>query len=83
MAGAPPELDERYGRLVEKIRAEADKIARDGAPPSAVADAVVHALTAKRPKVRYLVGSDAKSRAALARLLPDKVMDALLARALR
>jgi NAD(P)-dependent dehydrogenase (short-subunit alcohol dehydrogenase family) len=83
MQDAPPELDERYGTLVKKIRAEAEKIGRDGAPPDAVADAVVHALTAKRPKVRYLVGSDAKSRAALARLLPDKVMDALLARALR
>jgi NAD(P)-dependent dehydrogenase (short-subunit alcohol dehydrogenase family) len=80
---APPELEERYGKLMATVRAEADKIAREGAPPSAVADAVVDALTAKRPKVRYLVGGDAKSRAVLARLLPAKVMDALLARALR
>ena len=83
MENAPPEMHERYGKLAAKIREEADKIAREGAPPSAVADAVLHALTSSRPKTRYLVGSDAKSRAVLARVLPDKLMDALLARALR
>ena len=55
----------------------------DGAEPHAVAAAVARALTAKRPKTRYLVGRDAKSRAALAKPLPDRAYDALIARALR
>jgi hypothetical protein len=46
------------------------------------AKAIAHALTASRPKTRYLVGRDAKVRARLAKLLPDRVMDAAIGRAL-
>ena len=48
---------------------------------SSVAEAVEHALTAERPKTRYLVGRDAKIRAAIERL-PDRVRDRVLTRAL-
>ena len=41
------------------------------------------AMTADRPKTRYLVGRDAKSRWAIAKRVPDRVMDRLIARALR
>jgi hypothetical protein len=41
------------------------------------------AMTDRRPRTRYLVGSDAKLRARVARVLPDRAMDALIARALR
>jgi hypothetical protein len=51
-------------------------------PPQQVADAVAHALTASRPKTRYLVGRDAKMRAPVARVLPDRAMDAAIGRAL-
>jgi hypothetical protein len=43
---------------------------------------VGEALTARRPRTRYLVGRDAKVRAALAKRLPDRVMDSLIGRAL-
>jgi hypothetical protein len=43
-----------------------------------VVKAVVHALTAARPKTRYLVGRDAKVRALMVRLLPDRLADRLL-----
>ena len=46
--------------------------------PEVVADAVVHALQSRWPKTRYLVGSDAKVRAVISRLLPDRLMDALV-----
>jgi NAD(P)-dependent dehydrogenase (short-subunit alcohol dehydrogenase family) len=39
-----------------------------------VADAVEHALTAKRPKARYLVGTDAKLQSAISRL-PDRARE--------
>jgi NAD(P)-dependent dehydrogenase (short-subunit alcohol dehydrogenase family) len=82
MADAPPEADELYGELIRRIRSEADKLAREGLPPTAIAEVVAEALTSKRPKTRYLVGTDAKVRARLAGALPDKAFDALMARAL-
>jgi NAD(P)-dependent dehydrogenase (short-subunit alcohol dehydrogenase family) len=79
----PPEADELYGDLVESIRAESRKIAEErGLPPHAVAEVVEKALTARRPKTRYLVGRDAKFRAAVAKRLPDRTMDAMIGRAL-
>ena len=40
-------------------------------------------MTTDRPRTRYLVGRETKVQARLAQLLPDRVLDALLARALR
>jgi hypothetical protein len=39
-------------------------------------------LTADKPKTRYLVGRDAKMRAPMATVLPDRLMDAAIGRAL-
>jgi hypothetical protein len=44
-----------------------------------VAKAVEHALTATKPKTRYIVGPDAKRRARVERL-PDRLRDRLLTR---
>ena len=80
----PPEADELYGDMRRAITAESRRIATDrGLPPSAVAEVVGKAMTAPRPRTRYLVGSDAKQRARAAGMLPDRVMDRLIARALR
>lgn len=78
----PHSAHERYAPLIAAVRRVAERAARRGAPTSAVADAVVHALTASRPKTRYLVGPDARARAWVARL-PDRWRDALVARMLR
>jgi hypothetical protein len=65
------------------VRAETVKIEQErGLPPTAVAEVIGIALTADKPKTRYLVGRDAKLRAALAKRVPDRVMDALIGRAL-
>jgi NAD(P)-dependent dehydrogenase (short-subunit alcohol dehydrogenase family) len=83
MQGMPAEAMELYGGTVEKIRAESRKIAEErGLPPEAVAEVVGKALTTRRPKTRYLVGRDAKLRAAIAKRAPDRAMDALIGRAL-
>jgi NAD(P)-dependent dehydrogenase (short-subunit alcohol dehydrogenase family) len=55
---------------------------RSGVPPLEVAQAVEHALTAHRPKTRYVVGRDAKMRLVLTRLLPTRSMDRLVVRAM-
>jgi NAD(P)-dependent dehydrogenase (short-subunit alcohol dehydrogenase family) len=81
---ASPETRERYAPLERALRKEARRIATEsGLPPSAVAETIGRALTARRPRTRYLVGRDAKSRALAARILPDRAMDTLIARALR
>jgi NAD(P)-dependent dehydrogenase (short-subunit alcohol dehydrogenase family) len=83
-AGMPPEADALYGGLVDAMRRQVDVIANDtGIEPRAVADAIAHALTARRPRTRYLVGRDAKLRWAIAKRLPDRAFDALVARTLR
>ena len=57
----------------------ARKAEKRGSPPDRVAKAVEHALTASRPKTRYLVGTDARVQAALRRFLPDRLLDRLVA----
>jgi NAD(P)-dependent dehydrogenase (short-subunit alcohol dehydrogenase family) len=79
----PPEAERLYGRLVAGVRRETVKIERErGLPPRAVAEVIGQALTVERPRTRYVVGRDAKVRASLARLLPDRAMDRLIGRAL-
>ena len=80
----PPEAERLYGKLIEAVRAGTQRIAREtGSEPSEVAEAIGEALTANRPRARYVVGRDAKTRAVMSRVLPDRVMDRLIARALR
>jgi NAD(P)-dependent dehydrogenase (short-subunit alcohol dehydrogenase family) len=55
------------------------RAAQRAIPAGAVAKTVRHALTSPHPRVRYLVGKDAKLRAALKWMLPDRVQDWLLA----
>jgi NAD(P)-dependent dehydrogenase (short-subunit alcohol dehydrogenase family) len=77
----PEEARERYGPRVDAMRAFANARAAKAAPPDAVAAAVVDALTAWRPRPRYMVGRDAHIRAALERL-PTRVRDMVLSRIL-
>ena len=80
---APPGVRERYGEVMDVVRKQSEKNRTDGVPPQEVAEAVAHALTADKPKTRYLVGRDAKIRGPIAKVLPDRLMDATIARALR
>jgi NAD(P)-dependent dehydrogenase (short-subunit alcohol dehydrogenase family) len=83
IAGMPPEAERLYGRLIAGVRKQTERIEREtGVPPQAVAEVIGKALTSDRPRTRYLVGTDAKVQARLAQLLPDRVMDRLIGRAL-
>ena len=83
MEDMPADVMERYGEVIDTLRAEAKKFETDATDPQEVADAVAHALTADKPKTRYPVGRDAKIRSKLARVMPDRVMDAAIGRALK
>src|SRR5215216_3148674 len=79
----PPEAESLYGKLIEAVRAGTQRIATDtGSERSAVAEVIGEALTADRPRTRYLVGRDAKMRAVMSRVLPDRVMDRMISRTL-
>jgi NAD(P)-dependent dehydrogenase (short-subunit alcohol dehydrogenase family) len=67
-------------RLVA-FRRFAEQRAAQRVPAEKVAEAIEHALTSPRPRTRYVVGRDARTRAALERL-PTAVRDRILARIL-
>lgn len=82
-AALPPSAVEDYGSAIHAIRKAAGEAARRGISPDVVARAVAHALTARVPKTRYLVGADARFRALMGQLVPDRLRDRLLTKALK
>ena len=79
---APASQEALYGEKIESFRDAVRRTAERGIPPEKVAGAVEHALSARRPRTRYLVGADARGQALLSRLLPARVMDRIVARAM-
>ena len=67
-----------YDPVVAEVRRVVEEAAKRAIPAEVVAKVVEEALTAPYPKTRYLVGKDAKLRALMAKLLPDRVSDRLL-----
>lgn len=74
----PEECFRLYGPAITDMSASIQQAGARGVPAEQVAQTVVRALTAKRPKTRYIVGTDAKIAAALKKFLPDRWLDALL-----
>jgi NAD(P)-dependent dehydrogenase (short-subunit alcohol dehydrogenase family) len=74
---------ELYGAAIGAVLETARRLSRQAIPPEAVSRAIFHALTARRPRTRYLVGTDARAQALLARFLPDRARDAVLLRIMR
>jgi NAD(P)-dependent dehydrogenase (short-subunit alcohol dehydrogenase family) len=77
-----PDLRDLYSDLTLRIRQETAGLARRALPPEAVADAVAHAMTASKPRTRYVVGRDARFWI-LMNVLPDRVRDWLVLRGMR
>jgi NAD(P)-dependent dehydrogenase (short-subunit alcohol dehydrogenase family) len=79
-AGLTPEQQARYRDLLDAVLEQAKSAAEEGIEPSAVARVIADAVEADRPKTRYLVGRDAKVAGRMAAVLPDRIMDRLIAR---
>jgi NAD(P)-dependent dehydrogenase (short-subunit alcohol dehydrogenase family) len=75
----PAEARELYGERIDSFRRLAVERGAAGAEPGLVADAVEHALTAEKPRTRYLVGRDAKLRARVEHL-PTRLRDLVIVR---
>jgi NAD(P)-dependent dehydrogenase (short-subunit alcohol dehydrogenase family) len=74
----PEEGMARYGTRLRVLQWMIARAPRVASPPEAVGTAVIHALESSEPRTRYVIGRDARIRLALARLLPDRLMDALV-----
>jgi len=77
------ELRALYKPVVAAVRKVVGEASKRAISPDAVAKVVEAALTLPNPKTRYLVGTDAKLRALMAKLLPDRISDKLLTSILR
>ncbi len=69
-----------YGKLIANFRTILDRAAARRIPPARVVAAIEHALTARRPRARYLVGLDARAQALGFRILPQGAIDRALVR---
>ena len=78
-----PGVEEHYGPAIAASRAWAAERAGEAIPPSEVAAVVADALTADKPRTRYLVGPRARLMVRLRELLPDRWFDALIERLAR
>lgn len=77
------EVNDLYAGLIASFRDLFVRARGQRIPPARVAAAIEHALTARRPRLHYLVGRDAKGQAWAMRLLPDRVLDFGISRYLR
>jgi NAD(P)-dependent dehydrogenase (short-subunit alcohol dehydrogenase family) len=76
IAQVPADAPAYYRSSLKKLQ---EVVSRPGKDPEVVAKAVHTALTASRPRTRYVVGGDAKLLLLIGRL-PDRMLDALLRR---
>ena len=79
-SGWTREMKVLYRTSFTKAKEEVSKIGSQAPAPGIVVDAVIHALRSRFPKTRYLVGRDARIRAILVKVLPDRVHDWLIRR---
>lgn len=70
----PEDVTALYSDAVARLPRLARELGRIGSDPDAVAQAIEHALTARRPRTRYRVGRQSRAVAILSRL-PDRVRD--------
>jgi NAD(P)-dependent dehydrogenase (short-subunit alcohol dehydrogenase family) len=77
------EQNDRYGRLIRAVISHAAAFTRAGVTADKAALVVARAVTDRRPRTRYTVGRDAAVMTRLSRVLPDRLLDRLLAADLR
>jgi NAD(P)-dependent dehydrogenase (short-subunit alcohol dehydrogenase family) len=77
-----PEAQALYGEDIARMRRAVERLAAQAMPVARVVRAVVHALSARRPRTRYPIGPQARLAAPLLGLLPVRLRDWLMRRAL-
>ena len=82
IAKLPQSALERYGAVVDAVVAQTRHEERRGMEPHVVAQTVLAALRANRPRERYVIGTQAKIQAVVA-LLPARTRDKLVRKVMR
>jgi NAD(P)-dependent dehydrogenase (short-subunit alcohol dehydrogenase family) len=80
LGSLPAEGRERYGPAIAKMRAANERLSKRASPPEAVSKAIVHALTARRPRSRYPVTAEARLLAVIGPFLTNRMRDAIFGR---
>jgi NAD(P)-dependent dehydrogenase (short-subunit alcohol dehydrogenase family) len=78
LAAMPEEGRGRYGPYIDRLKSD-PRLNAAAQPPDVVARAVAHALTARRPKTRYVVGG-MRWQFLLLSKLPDRLRDWVIAK---
>jgi NAD(P)-dependent dehydrogenase (short-subunit alcohol dehydrogenase family) len=83
--GMTAEQHGRYDALMQAVIAQAQTLTREGAgrPAEEVGRVIADAIVSERPRTRYTVGRDAAIGVRLARFVSDRMLDSMLARALK
>ena len=68
----PPEAIANYGPNLEQLFATTEEQERTGMPVERVSDAIAHALTAAKPRAKYLLGGPARA-ASIVAILPATI----------
>ena len=71
-----------YAKHIAAARKGIPRIQKMLAPAEGVAAAIERALTARRPRARYVVGASAKAQSAMAKLTPRPLFDATISTAM-
>ncbi|HEU4736486.1 MAG TPA: SDR family NAD(P)-dependent oxidoreductase [Solirubrobacterales bacterium] len=74
------DVEDLYGKLIAAFHDLADRAVDQRLPVEKVVAAIEHALTARRPRPRYVVGREAKMQALAVRFVPDRALDFGVAR---
>ena len=76
----PPQAYDLYGAAMARTQQAVTSVAASAEPVEKVVDAVVHALTAKHSKTRYLVGRSTWAAAFAGKFLSDGIRDKVILR---
>ena len=84
-SGMTAEQRGRYAALMQAVIAQSQRFTREGAglPAEEVGRVIADAIVSERPRTRYTVGRDAAIIVRLARYVSDRMLDSMLARALK
>jgi NAD(P)-dependent dehydrogenase (short-subunit alcohol dehydrogenase family) len=83
IAAADPKAMAMYDADIQAVRKVVGDIAKTAPSPDKVVKAVIHALTARRPKTRYPIGLQTRLMFRAIKWLPDRLWDRILQRAMQ
>ncbi len=76
----PGEAQSLYGNMMKTFVARGYPREMNGSSPDVVAEAVERALTARKPRLHYVVGKHARLLTVLPKVLPERAVDSVVLR---